>query len=136
MHPGDVEAARMDADLQFPLHIQERFPELRVEYPEKIDGREAYVLFASRDEQPVGKFYFDEQSGLLVRVVRYAESPLGLNPSQVDYADYRDVDGVQVPFRVTMSGPEDAATIQFEEIRQNVAVDEAVFRKPGDSKHP
>jgi photosynthetic reaction center cytochrome c subunit len=136
MHPGDVEAARMDADLQFPLHIQERFPELRVEYPEKIDGREAYVLFASRDEQPVGKFYFDEQSGLLVRVVRYAESPLGLNPSQVDYADYRDVDGVQVPFRVTMSKLKYAATIQFEEIRQNVAIDEAVFRKPGDSQHP
>ncbi|MGB7727590.1 MAG: c-type cytochrome [Candidatus Acidiferrum sp.] len=132
MHPGDVEGARMDADLQFPLRIQERFPELRVEYPEKINGHEAYLLFASRDGQPAAKFYFDEQSWLLIRVVRYAESPLGLNPSQVDYADYRDVDGVQVPFRVTMSDPEDAATIQFEEIRQNVAIDAGVFTKPGE----
>ena len=136
MHPGDVEAARMDADLQFPLHMEEKFPELRVEYPEMINGSEAYVMFASRDDQPAATFYFDEQSGLLIRVVRYAESPLGLNPSQVEYADYRDVDGVQVPFRVTMSDPEDAATIQFEQIRQNVAIDGAVFSKPTDRKDP
>ncbi len=126
----------MDADLQFPLHIEERFPELHVEYPEKIKGREAYVLFASRDGQPAAKYYFDEQSALLIRVVRYAKSPLGLIPSQVDYADYRDVDGVQVPFRVTKSDPEDTTPIQFEEIRQNVAIDQAVFSKPADPKHP
>ena len=91
MHPADMEAARkMDADLQFPLHIQQMFPELRVEYPEKIEGRETYVLFGISDGQPAANFYFDEQSGLLVRLVRYADSPLGLNPSQVDYADYRD----------------------------------------------
>jgi photosynthetic reaction center cytochrome c subunit len=136
MHPGDVEAARMDADLQFPVHIQEKFPELHVEYPETINGRGAYVLFASRDGQPAAKFYFDEQSGLLVRVVRYAESPLGLNPSQVDYADYREVDGVRVPFRVTTAEPGDVMTIQFEEIRQNVGIDNGVFREPGDLKHP
>lgn len=135
MHPGDVEAARMDADLQFPLHFQEKFPELRVEYPEMIGGREAYVLFANRNGQPAAKFYFDEQSGLLIRVILYAESPLGLNPSQVDYADYREIDGVQVPFRVTLCEPQDTSTIQFEEIRQNVQIDESVFSKPADPKH-
>ena len=136
MHPGDVEAARMDADLQFPLHIGNRLPELRVEYPEQINEREAYVLFANRNGQPWAKFYFDEQSGLLLRVVRYADSLLGLNPSQVDYADYREVDGVQVPFRLTLSEPQDSWTIQFDEIWQNVQIDEAVFSKPADPKHP
>ena len=72
---------------------------------------------------PRRNFISTSSPALLIRVVRYAESPLGLNPSQVDYADYRDVDGVQVPFRVTKSDPEDATTIQFEEIRQNVAID-------------
>ena len=47
MHGADIEAARLDADLQFPLHIQQMFPELRVEYPEKIGDREAYVLSPS-----------------------------------------------------------------------------------------
>lgn len=130
MHRSEVDAARMDADLQFPLHIQQLFPELRVEYPEVIEGREAYILMGRLDGQPAVKFCFDEQSGLLLRVVRYSDSPLGLNTLQVDYADYRDVAGVQVPFRVTLSQPGSSSTIQFHEVLQNVAIDPSRFAKP------
>jgi photosynthetic reaction center cytochrome c subunit len=130
MHLGDLEAARMDVDLQFALHVQEFFPELRVEYPENVGGREAYVLLGVRDERPGARFYFDEQSGLLARVLRYSDSPLGLNPSQVDYADYQEVDGVEVPFRVTLVAPGSRLEIQFEEVRQNVAIAAERFRKP------
>lgn len=130
MHAADIVAARMDADLQFPLHIQEDFPELRLEYPEKINDQDAYSLVAIREGQPPVKLYFDEQSGLLIRMVRYAETPLGRNPTQIDYADYRGVDGVQVPFRVSTSQPGTAATIQFEAVQQNVPIDPAIFAKP------
>ena len=130
MHRSEVDAARMDADLQFPLHIQQLFPELRVEYPEVIEGREAYILMGRLDGQPAVKFCFGEQSGLLLRVVRYSDSPLGLNTLQVDYADYRDVAGVQVPFRVTLSQPGSSSTIQFHEVLQNVAIDPSRFAKP------
>jgi photosynthetic reaction center cytochrome c subunit len=130
MHGADVEAARMDADLQFPLHIQQVFPDLRVEYPEKIGDRDTYVLFCFREGHPAAKLYFDQQSGLLVRFTRFADSPLGVNPSQIDYADYRDVDGVQVPFRMTISQPEITSTIQFAEVQQNVLIDAAKFAKP------
>jgi hypothetical protein len=74
MHGADIEAAQMHADLRLPLHIQQMFPELRVEYPEKIGDREVDVLFCIREGRPPAKFYFDEQSGLLVRRVRYTES--------------------------------------------------------------
>jgi photosynthetic reaction center cytochrome c subunit len=130
MQGVELEAARMDADLQFPLHIQQMFPELRVEYPEMIGDREFYLLFATREGQPPAKFYFDEQSGLLVRVVRYAESPLGRNPTQIDYADYREVDGVQVPFRVTLSQPGSISAIQIDAVQQNVPIDVTKFAKP------
>jgi photosynthetic reaction center cytochrome c subunit len=130
MHEADITAARMDADLQFPVHIQQLFPELRFEYPEKIADRDAYLLLAVRAGQPPVRLYFDEQSGLLVRVIRYAETPLGRNPTQIDYFDYRDVDGVQVPFRVTTSQPGNTSTIQFDEVRQNVPIDAAQFAKP------
>ena len=76
------------------------------------------------------KLYFDEQSGLLVRLVRYAESPLGLIPTQIDYGDYRDVDGVKIPFRWTVAQPGASSTIQLEQIQQNVRIDEATFIKP------
>lgn len=76
------------------------------------------------------KLYFDQQSGLLMRFMRFANSPLGVNPSQMDYTDYRDVDGVQIPFRMTISEPEISSTIQFSEVQQNVPIDAAKFAKP------
>jgi photosynthetic reaction center cytochrome c subunit len=135
LHIAELEAARMDADLQFPLHVRQMFPALRIEYPETIAGHEADVLFAEWEGRPAAKFYFDNQSGLLVRVIRYSESTLGLNPWQVDDTDYRDVHGVQVPFRVILSEPGNSSTIQFEQIQHNMAVDPAKFSKPTNPKH-
>jgi hypothetical protein len=136
MHLADIAAARMDADLHFPLHIRQMFPELRVEYPEEITGREAYALFGIREGQPPVKFYFDKKSNLLVRLVRFAESPLGLDPTQIDYADYRDVDGVQVPFRMTVSQPGSSSIIQVEEVNQNIRIDDAKFSRPASDPSP
>ena len=129
----DQDAASIDADLQFPLHLQQRYAELRVEYPERIGGRETYVLFGVQQGRPRVKFYFDVQSGLLVRAVRYAESPLGLDPTQIDYADYRDVDGAMIPFRTTFSQPGIRSTLQIDTVRQNVSIDDSVFDRPQPS---
>ncbi len=130
LHGSDLEAAREDADLQFALHIEERYPELRVEYPETVAGRAAFVLAGVRGGRVAAKFYFDKQTKLLIRLVRYAESPLGRNPTRTDYADYRDAGGVQVPFRVVVSRPGSRSTVQLESAEANVSIDEAKFAKP------
>jgi len=130
MDDGEVEGARMDADLQFPLHIQALFPELSVQYSENIDGRVADVLLATRMGLPSVKLYFDAQSGLLVRIVRDTESPLGRDPTQIDYADYREVDGTKIPFRITVAEPGNVVTLRVRNVQQNVVIDEARFREP------
>ena len=130
MHGPDIDAAAMDADLHFPLHIKQVFAELRVEYPENIGDREAYVVLGTRNGQPPVKLYFDEQSGLLERVVRYAPSPLGLVPTRIDYGDYRIFDGVEIPFRTTVAQPGESFTFQVEQVRHNVPIDDAKFAKP------
>jgi photosynthetic reaction center cytochrome c subunit len=133
---ADLESIRMDADLEFPLHIREFYRELHVEYPETVSGVEAYALYGVRDGQTIVKFYFDQQSGLLLRVVRYAESALGLQPTQVDYADYRSVGQLKVPFRRTLSEPEGRSIVQIEEVRENVPIDDAKFAKPVSPQPP
>ncbi len=134
LHGTDLDSARIDADLHFPLNLKQIFAELRVEYPEKVVDRDAYVVVGENDGQPAMKLYFDEQSGLLLRLVRYADSPLGLTPTQIDYGDYRDVEGVRVPFRWTIAEPGGSSTLQLREIRQNVPIDETRFAKPASSK--
>jgi outer membrane lipoprotein-sorting protein len=74
--------------------------------------------------------YLDKESGLLLRLVRYAETPLGRNPTQIDYADYRDANGIKVPFGWTLARPGNRFTIQIEQLRQNVPVDDAKFAPP------
>jgi len=73
---------------------------------------------------------FDRQSWLLVRLVRFVESPLGRNPTQIDYADYRATDGVTIPFRWTLSRPGASFTIQVDHLEQNVPIDDAQFVPP------
>jgi photosynthetic reaction center cytochrome c subunit len=136
MTAAEAEAARLDADLYFPLHVKQVFTGFRVQPSEKIDDREAVLLVAAREGKPPVRLYFDAQSGLLVRQVRYAETALGNLPTQIDYADYRDVDGVKVPFRWTLARPSGRFTIQIETTQQNVAVDDARFVMPAPPAAP
>jgi photosynthetic reaction center cytochrome c subunit len=130
MSSSDIEAAKLDANLHFATDIKQIFAEFHVEHEEKIGDQSAYVISALRKGQPPLKLYFDEQSGLLLRELRLSESPLGLNPTQIDYADYRDVDGVKTPFRWTIARPNGRFTIQLEQVKQNVPIDDVKFVKP------
>jgi hypothetical protein len=101
-----------------------------VGHPEKIGDRPAYALICTRQGQPPVRLYFDQSSGLLLRQVRYTDTPIGRNPTQIDYADYREVDGVQAPFRWTLARVNGRFTIQIQEAKQNVPIDDAKFAKP------
>jgi photosynthetic reaction center cytochrome c subunit len=76
------------------------------------------------------KLYFDPDSALLMRQVRYIDTPMGFNPTQIDYADYRDVSGIKVPFRWTVTWLDGRSTYELTELRPNVAIDAAKFAKP------
>jgi outer membrane lipoprotein-sorting protein len=68
---------------------------------------------------------------LLLRSVRYADSPVVLSPTQIDYADYREVSGVKMPFRWTVTWLDGRSIITLSDVQANAAVDAARFRQPG-----
>lgn len=130
MSSGEADAAKLDADLQFAVHLKEIFHEFRLGRPEKIGDTQCVAVVGIRKDQPPVRLWFDAESGLLVRMVRYAETPLGRNPTQIDYADYRDVDGVKTPLKWTLARPNGRFTIEVTDVQQNVPVDDAKFVKP------
>src|SRR5579871_32279 len=130
MHGPDIDAAAMDADLHFPVHLKTMFSKTETQGIEKVDGHAAYVVEGQRGTKTPLKLYFDQESGLLVRLVRYGETALGRMPTQIDYADYRDAGGVKVPYRWTLARPNGRFTIQLSEVKENVPVDDAKFVKP------
>jgi hypothetical protein len=134
MSDSDDYAAKLDATAMFPSHLPSMLGELKLQpHPEKLGDQTATVVWATTKGQPPVKLYFDPQSGLLVRMVHYTDTALGLNPVQVDYADYRSAGGVKTPYRWTIARPNGAFTIQLDEVQDNAPIDAARFEKPAQT---
>jgi photosynthetic reaction center cytochrome c subunit len=130
MSGQENDAVRLDADFRFATDLKQIFSQFRVGRPEKIGDRQTTQVIAIRQGLPPVRLYFDDESGLLLRMVRYAETPLGRNPTQIDYADYRDAGGVKIPYRWTIARPNGRFTIQVDQVQQNVAIEDSKFAKP------
>jgi hypothetical protein len=128
---GEFEGARIDASLSFPGQVKQILKNWRTGFPSTtIDDKDVDVVEgSSADNSPV-KLYFDKKTGLLVRQVRYTDTALGLNPTQIDYGDYRDVSGVKMPYHLTTTWTDGRSTIVLSELRANVSIDAAKFAKP------
>jgi photosynthetic reaction center cytochrome c subunit len=133
---GDLDALKLDADFLFPADAKEIFSDLKTEGPEPVGTHQAYVVVARREGQPPVKLYFDIESGLLLRQIRYVETPLGRLPTQIDYDDYRDSGGVKVPFQWTIARPENRFTMQMESAETNVPIDDTKFARPPEPPPP
>jgi photosynthetic reaction center cytochrome c subunit len=126
---GDLAGAKLDAAVWFPVQIKTALTQWRAATSATIDGHDMQMIQGSSDGRYPVNLYFDAKSGLLSRVVRYTDSPVGLNPTQVDYADYRDVGGVRMPHRVTVTWLDGKSGMELSEIRPNVAIEAARFAR-------
>jgi Photosynthetic reaction centre cytochrome C subunit len=141
---GQLDAARLEAEMFFPGQIKQALTNWRVGFApitivqtrqtdepqqERVDEREVNVVQGNAGKSRV-KFFFDKQTGLLLRWVLFANTAIGLNPMEVDYSDYRDVAGVKMPFRWTMNWTDGRSEFALTDVQPNVAVDPAKFGKP------
>ena len=130
MSSPEREAARIDAEMYFPVRLKEMYNEFQVLPQEPLAGHASMVVAASGPGRPPLRLYFDQVNGLLSRLVRYTDTPLGRLPTQIDYADYRETDGVKIPYRWTLTRPSGSFRIRVEQVQQNVAIDEGLFVAP------
>lgn len=134
MTAPERETARIDAEFYFPLRLRQMYKDFRVAPGENINDHATYLVYATGEGRPPLRLYFDQHSGLLTRLTRYAETALGRNPTQIDYADYREINGVKIPYRWTLTRPNGSFTIRVAQVRQNVPVDEKLFVPPSQGQ--
>jgi photosynthetic reaction center cytochrome c subunit len=146
---GELDGARLDAELSFPGQIKQVLTNLRVGLPTTISDlpgpssqtasetksspmqdRLVNVVQGTGPRGLVATLYFDQASGLLLRVLRYGSTPIGRVPTQVDYDDYRDAGGIKIPFRLTFAWLDGRDAIQLSEVQTNVPIDTARFGRP------
>jgi photosynthetic reaction center cytochrome c subunit/uncharacterized protein DUF6544 len=126
---GNLEGARIETLTLFPATIKDSFTGWQVGTA-TIDDKPVQVLQGRSAGQPVPvNFYFDE-SGLLVRTVRWNRTPVGTVPAQMDFSDYRDVAGVKMPFKIVITWTDGQNTIALNQVQANMPIDAARFAMP------
>lgn len=153
LNGGDLDGARFDAQLSFPGQIKTILtnlktgpstsitdlpgPSSQTDLQKGAASDQSHSVNVVQGTGPRGllvTLYFDKQSGLLLRELRYANGPIGRVPTQIDYADYRDVNGMKFPFHITYAWLDGRDSIVLNEIKTNVPVDEKKFGKPAPMK--
>jgi hypothetical protein len=140
---GDLDGSHLEAEVYFPARIKQLLTNWRVgplitgvtsvlseDLGVGVDDRDLRVVQGSTAAGNNVKLYFDQDSGLLVRVVRYTTLPVGMIPTEIDFADYRDVSGIKVPFRVTKTWVDGRSVTELSSIQLNVPIPASKFARP------
>ena len=126
----ELEGVKLEAELLFPARIKQTLSNWRVGLPVILGDREAVPVQGTTAGGGVATLSFDSETGLLLRLTRYAESPVGRLVTRIDYGDYRDVAGLKMPFRWTVSWLSGRSTFELTEVQPNATVDPVRFAMP------
>src|SRR6266545_8418837 len=119
-------------DLFKDIKLQGQFTRISFGGKDKVDGKDVYVLRGLAVDGKGERLFFDMQTGMLLRRITSTPTIVGIIPEQVDYDDYREVDGLKLPFTIRTTSIDSFynSTRKFTEIKLNVPVDETKFNKP------
>ena len=132
----DLEGMQFDATIAFPGQIKTAARNWRVGFPAVIDDRDVQVVQGTLAGGGTVTLYFDDETGLLTRQMRYVRSPIGPLTTEVTYSDYKDVAGVKVPHKFTLRWLNGRENVTLTEVRPNAAVDAARFAQPAPPVAP
>jgi hypothetical protein len=129
----DLDVLRSTALLSRNLSLKEQYTRLRTAGRDKVGDRDAYVVLAARNDTDAERLYFDVETGLLLRRMTFMRTIVGTIPEQIDFEDYRDVNGVKLPFTIRVSSVDAGNPYivrKLTEIKLNAPVDDSKFKMP------
>ena len=128
---GDAAAAsKRSADFYEDIRLKETYPKMVVKDKESFEGHDVYVVQATPAEGAAELLSFDADSGLLVRSQTQMNGPMGPIDIDTRLSDYREVDGIKLPFTIDQVRSDFSFTIKLTEVKHNVPIDDAKFEKP------
>jgi hypothetical protein len=120
-----------DAEVYRAGKIKDLYQSVSLEGKARLSGRDVYVVEGKPEKGPAEKLFFDTESGLLLRWDMVRRNPQRGNVFvKVHLDDYREVDGLNVPFKVRFAFESFDLTLKVEELKHNVPIDDAMFAKP------
>lgn len=126
---AELDRTKRGADFYRGLHLKDLYAKMSVTGKGKVGDREAFIIEATPAAGAAEKFYFDTQTGLLLRTDSPDDSG-GQNATTLE--DYKEVDGVKIPHTIRTESPAISLVIKFTEVKHGVEIDEAKFAKPAN----
>ena len=114
------------------LNYRERGAQVTLASPEKVGGRDAYVIVMTPKAGPSARVFIDTESLMLVKTVLTVNVPqLGGDIEQVvEFSDFREVDGIKLPYTTKSTNPAQTVTATLTDVAHNVEIDDKSFLRP------
>jgi cell division protein FtsB len=126
----ELEQAKIEALIHKDIKLDSIYSSFEVKGVEKIGSNYAYVVVATRQKFPSNVFYFDTKTGLLLAQEGILVTPQGKITSKSIPNDWREVEGVKIPFQTTLITPQFQVVIKLNSVELNKAVDPKLFEAP------
>ena len=126
----ELAAVARDSDFFGPTSLKKNYAKISLLGKSKIGYREVYVLDLQPASGAVEKLYLDAETFLPVRINTTRTSGRVQAPVEIYLDDWRAVDGIKYPFRMTQSFPGLNLVFNVKEIKHNVPLDARMFEAP------
>lgn len=130
----ELENQLRDATFNSDLEWERLYKTVNVIGVEDIDGKPAYKVETISPNDSKMTHWFDKESGIRVKISIVQMSQMGEIPVETLFQDYRDVDGVKVPFKTQMSQGGMSGTLTMTEVKHNVDLPADFFAMPAEVK--
>jgi hypothetical protein len=130
MSGQELLVTRRSAVFHQATKLRELYPKMTLKGTEKVGQQDAYVVEADPGDGSLRRLYFDVSSGLMLRSIIERDTEAGRATFELTLENYRDVDGIKLPFVVRAQLPETSYVIKVSEVKHNVPIEDGKFSKP------
>lgn len=123
--------SKREATFNSEIKLKDLYKTLAVVGRETVGGKPVFVVLGTPTEGTPVRYYFDAESGMMIRQKTTRDTPQGPMDVDIFAEDFRVVDGVKLPFTIRQVTPLFTMVVKLSEIKHNVALDDAIFKKPG-----
>jgi len=127
----ELAEAKRGSTFNLEIKLKSVYPKMTVTGREQIGVRPVIVIEAVPADGSPAKLFFDADSGLLLKQSSSRQTEQGPIAFDNFYEDYRTQDGIKQPFTIRQVTPQFSSVIKINDMKHNVTVDDAIFKKPG-----
>ncbi|PIQ07631.1 MAG: peptidase M16 [Ignavibacteriales bacterium CG18_big_fil_WC_8_21_14_2_50_31_20] len=125
---GDyLENMKMEATLNLFLNYSAAGINAKLAGTDKVDGEDVYIVNLTLPNKDVWTHYYSKTSGLLVKESKSLKLPQGVMTQSSLYNDYKEVDGIKFPFKITQSVGPQSMELEVTSLKTNTGLEDSLF---------